>query len=146
MWRGCGEFAQIARGGIVQFGRSQGVDNPCERSYKSLERGGTRTCAVIAPPPFYPLSSGLIYGWAIDTNAPGTPLNFIVSIDGVIVDFLTANTLRTDLLPVFGAANHGINYTLPTTVRFGTRRLSLNILDSQNGALTTIYDQVIIFS
>jgi len=93
-----------------------------------------------------PLSSGLIYGWAIDTNTPGTPLNFIVSIDGVIVDFLTANTLRTDLLPVFGAANHGINYTLPTTVRFGTRRLSLNILDSQNGALTTIYDQVIIFS
>ena len=55
-----------------------------------------------------------VVGWAFDGNAGKAPAFMSISIDGVALPDLAANIDREDLLTVFGSANHGFSFKLPS--------------------------------
>jgi len=78
-----------------------------------------------------------IVGWALDPDDKSATLQIIPVLDGTAYPAAPAGDNRPDLQSVFGSANHGFTYAMPTHL-FGQHKLQLVAVDSFDGTTTVV--------
>jgi hypothetical protein len=98
------------------------------------QRIGTRTVTNMAPiGRLDTLAGGFAYGWAADFSDPNAAVQVKLVVDGVALDPVSANLLRSDLVNFAGNGLHGYKSALPT-LGAGLHEITAYAIDLTNGS------------
>jgi hypothetical protein len=86
-----------------------------------------------------------LFGWALDPDVPGQPVQIRINIDGFTVLNATAAAERPDLAPIFGTSAHGFAVTL-APLSFGSHLIEVFGIDVQTSVPTLLKSSTVTVS
>lgn len=85
------------------------------------------------------VNANVIAGWALDQDTPNAASTVNVYVDDTLFSTFTASLNRPDLVPIYGAANHGFSVNLGGLT--GSHSITVTVIDNR----TSDENEVVIF-